>query len=61
MRHSNKGDYARTRASDFKHLPAANLSIFSGEYTKFKPTILVDLTIFNINLVYSLKNLQILC
>ncbi len=31
---SSKGDYARTRASDSKHLPAVILNIFLCEYTK---------------------------
>ena len=32
--YENKGDNARTRASDFKHLPAVILSIYGG-YSRF--------------------------
>ena len=30
-----KGDYVRTRAIEFKHLPALNLSNFFCEYPRF--------------------------
>ena len=31
----SKGDYARTRANESEHLPAANLSNFLCEYNRF--------------------------
>ena len=52
MKFQSKGDYARTRASDFLHLQAVHSNIFWGEYAKI---MLVDITISNITLAYSQK------
>ena len=41
----HKGDCARTRASDFKDLPAVILSIF-GEYTRFLINSVIHFQIF---------------
>ena len=53
----DKGDYSRTKASDFKHHPALNLSIF---FVNVQGVCLIQLyRLKNINLEYSIKNTQV--
>ena len=39
----DKGDYSRTRAGDFKHLPAVIINVFFCEYTRVMFNIVISI------------------